>query len=56
MNVNRDLRYDERLAKSVRPFVHLAIYRQIEDCINKIGKICKRINAHHRSKMSCENE
>ena len=32
--VNSDLRYAERLAKSVRQFVHPAIYRQIEEDSN----------------------
>ena len=53
MNVNRELGFAERLAKSVRSSMHLAINRQIEDTVkgvNKIhvGEMCQRINVHHQ--------
>ena len=58
MNVNREFGFAERLAKSVRPFMHLAIYRQIhvEEDSNghkqiHVGEMCQRINVYHHAEI-----
>ena len=51
MNVNRELGFAERLAKSVRQSMHPTIDRQREDVVmglDKIGDICQNINFHHQ--------